>query len=655
MSEKISKIFASQKFLFLSCAAIFLLSIFLRSTINIGSDTGFYLDLGKKIVEGKRYYYDFFESNFPPSFYFYSLQYRLATLSGISPIIMSEICINLLALVSIFFAAKILKRSELYSARRDHYNILIISFFLGFFLRIGALQIGEFGTKTSLLLILFYPYFCYSFLNKAILTKKDLIYRGILMGLIPCLKPHYIILVFFIELYHFLEEKSWHFFYRIDRLMGILVVLLYLDLMIKFTPEFLEFMVPMWLEFYVCYVDGNSFLSNVSRHLAKEMLFLPLIAPIFLLLKISKIDRLLLMTVAAAGLLIIAESVGNIDQETVFYAIATTAIFKFSYDFFSSKYFVFKENKFIILTFFLIPIFDIDNFFISMRGLALIWPAIVLLIFILTKNYKISKWHIFLYVIFLAIFFANLNQSDEYLTVSCNFLFLLIFVFIHEKYYRNADHKFSQTVIIIASIVFSSFLYLYISSIQKTIAAKSYFSSPNQLSDEMNYYVKRYAPAKEDGFLTVSNWISHQFPLQNYLQKENYFKYAVVFFYDSKVDRKTHAMFSIKPQRAFVFNYLLDDFKRQLENPHVKIIFASRGDVATKAQYSCETSLLEYYMRDQKLRQLFLQNFRFENRIVEYEDAEPVPKMIFAKRDKFSEIKPSKVKIKNDFEVYVRR
>ena len=76
---------------FVICAIIFFLSIYLRSMIDIGSDTAFYLDLGQRISEGKKYYYDFFESNFPLSFYFYAFEYRLAKIFHISPIIMSEI------------------------------------------------------------------------------------------------------------------------------------------------------------------------------------------------------------------------------------------------------------------------------------------------------------------------------------------------------------------------------------------------------------------------------------------------------------------------------------------------------------------------------------------------------------------------------------
>ena len=72
--------YSSRYFLFSVCAAIFLLSIFLRSFIDIGADTAIYIDVGRKIAKGGKYYYDFFESNFPISFYFYALQSHLSSL-----------------------------------------------------------------------------------------------------------------------------------------------------------------------------------------------------------------------------------------------------------------------------------------------------------------------------------------------------------------------------------------------------------------------------------------------------------------------------------------------------------------------------------------------------------------------------------------------
>ena len=163
--KNITDFLSSRIFLISSCLIIFSLSILLRSLIDIGSDTGVYINVGKRIANGGKYYYDFFESNFPLSFYFYALEYQISQLLHINQIIFSEIAINSLAILSIFWSSKILKSSTIYE-NKAHYNLIIIGYFLGFFLRPNALQIGEFGTKSSLLLIALFPYISYSLERK---------------------------------------------------------------------------------------------------------------------------------------------------------------------------------------------------------------------------------------------------------------------------------------------------------------------------------------------------------------------------------------------------------------------------------------------------------------------------------------------------------
>ena len=650
------KIFSSQKFLLLSCIGIFLLSIFLRSTVDIGADTGFYLDLGKRIAEGKKYYYDFFESNFPLSFYFYALQYRLSVLSGINQIIMSEIFINILAILSIFWAAKILRRSPVYKERRDHYNIIIIAFCLGFFLRIDALATGEFGTKTSLLLILLYPYLAYSFIEKINLSRIDLMWRGTLMGLIPCLKPHYAILIIVIELQRLWHRKSLRFFRELDKLIAIMIMALYFNFMIIFTPEYFEFMVPMWGQFYTPYADAKDFFANFVKHFTSQTLFLSLITPIFLRLQFSKTDKILSLIFCGAGLLLALENIGTIDQETIFYALATIVLFKFSYDFFSSKYFSFKENKFIILTLTLIPAFDTANFFTAIFNLINIWFLIIPIIFIFSKKQKnIFTANLLLYFILTAISLLAFTQNDKNVSLFINLISFFIFFFLYEKSYTKLHSKFSLLLVFVVVSVNSYFVYLYISSIKNTLDGKNYFSSPNTLTEDMSYNVKLYAPKPQDSYLVVSNWIAHQFPLMNYLGKENYFKYAVVMIYDPH-GTETHTMFAVnKPGRAFVFSYLLDDFKKQLRNPNVKIIFVNQGEGALKSQTKCNIRLLEYYFQDAEFRKLFLRNFYFKNRIVKYKDSDPVPHFRWKDRDVFDSVKVSQEVVLHDFEVYVRK
>ncbi|MBM3580083.1 MAG: hypothetical protein FJX34_04860, partial [Alphaproteobacteria bacterium] len=364
----------------LICALIFLLSIFLRSQIDIGPDTGIYLDLGKKVVEGKRYYYDFFESNFPISFYFYALEYRLSTLLHINPIILSDIIINLLALLSIFWSARILRRGGIKS------DLIIIGFFLGFFLRVRGLSLGEFGTKTSLLLLLLFPYISYSLVSEKIFTKRDLIWRGCLMGLMPCVKPHYLIFLLVIESYKFWQTKSPQFFLELDKLLAAAIYLGYLVWIIWFLPEFFEFMVPMWGKAYASYDSLDVFWGRCLRILASHVLLMGFVLLIFSRIRPSHESKILILFFVAASLLFVVENAITIDQSVIFYAVVTVCILRFVADLLASKKIILAENKFIFGALFLIPAFDLKALPTAVFGLAgfvNIWW--VLALFVLPK------------------------------------------------------------------------------------------------------------------------------------------------------------------------------------------------------------------------------------------------------------------------------
>ena len=275
---------------FVACALIFLISIFLRSRIDIGGDSAFQINLAAKISKEGRYYYDFFESNFPLSFWIYVIPYRISQFLNISPIVSSDIFINLLGILSLFFSARILKESTL---RIDHQNLIISSFALGFFLRVHALPVNEFATKTSFCLLLAFPYISFSFARKNPLTTAELIWRGIFAGLIPCLKPHYIFLPLLIEIDRFRQKKSLRFFVELDKLLIVVIGLGYLLLMLKFTPEFFEFMVPMWSSIYGPYVKISDFWGRVIYHLSSKIIFFSGFFLVFLRKKFAHEDRIL--------------------------------------------------------------------------------------------------------------------------------------------------------------------------------------------------------------------------------------------------------------------------------------------------------------------------------------------------------------------------
>jgi hypothetical protein len=674
MTNKSFKIADSSFFLIACCLFIFLLSIYFRSIVDIGADTGVYLAIGKRIANGGKYYYDFFESNFPLSFYFYALQYKISQLIKIDPIILSEIVINFLGLLSIFCSAQILKSSTIYQ-NKAHYNLIIIGFFCGFFLRPYALQIGEFGTKTSLLLILLYPYFSFCFERKENLNKKNLIRLGILMGLIPCLKPHYLVFILFAEIHKFLQKKSVSFFFQLDKLIMYFIGAIYLLLMIKFTPEFFEFMVPMWKKTYSAF-ELKTFLENVNSHFAARISIFAFIFLIFARLQITFNDKVLSVFFAAASILMVLENIGTIDQIAIFFAITTVCFFKLVYDLFLSKKIIFLDNQFIILSLAFIPIFDLEILPASIFGLAGIvnvwWMVIAVYPFLLAKKLPKeqrskfltkSKILFFLAIYFVLIFTAALVLKFfggwSHVLFNLTLLWIVLFFF-EKKVYAKFSDKFSTLFVFVICASISCIFYCYISSFADILNRKGEINYiyPSKFSDFVAYYSKKHAPKKDDSTLMFSIWIAHKFPLINYLHQDGYQKVPATNLSADLGSFRNGAIFSTKDlDLIFALSYLLDDAKNQMKNPHVKVIFINKGLEIYKQKNKCLIGTLEYLFLDPEFKKIFLQNFHFENRVLITKKTRVLNDIKFItgnKSDIFDEIKPSNNKIYYDFDIYVR-
>lgn len=649
---------------FIICALIFLFSIFVRSVQDIGGDTGFYLELGKKIALGKRYYYDFFESNFPISFYIYALQYKISVLTKINPIIMSEIFVNTLEVLALSWSYQILKKSYLVKENKNYGNLLIISFCIAFFLRITALAIGEFGTKTSFLLILLTPYISYCFVDIKNLNKRNLVYRGILMGLIPCFKPHYLVIIIVIELYKFFEVKSLKFFITIDKLTALLILSLYLNFILIYCPEFFEFMVPMWSNFYGGYSEIDSFMHNILRISCNKILLYSLIAPVFLYISPKKSDKTYIAFFLGFSILLLLENISTIDQEAIFHFLVTAFILKIYYDFSQSKYYIFNENKCISIAFLLLPLTDPHNYFKSIFIVLSVWwvwfPA--LFAYFIYKNKQNSlthkKIHFALYLAFTTFSILGLKYLKNDDPVSIYMISFIYFLFLYESAYKKQYHKCSALLIIVMFNLLSFFVNNYYGSIKDGVSRRSYFASPKKITDKLVAHLQLYAPKHEDGYLMFSNWIVHQFPLVNYLDKPYNFKYAIISLYDGQTQgpiNKNLTMFSVKnKERGFAYNYLFDSVKAQINDKNLKVIFVNNMfNIYSKD--SCSIKLLEYFFEDNEFKRLFFKNFAFKNRIIEFKDFDEKPKRLFKAKDKYEELEKSSAYLNYDFDVYVRK
>lgn len=644
--------FSSKLFLFYSCFAVFLLSLFFRSMVDIGPDTGIYLDLGRKVYLGEKYYYGFFESNFPFSFYFYAFQYFISLKTAINPIILSEIFINIFAIISLCYSAKILQKTTIYDSKLL-YNLIVISYFFGFFLRIGSLQIGEFGTKTSLLLLLFYPYLSFSLQRKTAFSKKELILRGILMGAMPCFKIHYLILILPIEIFNFCKNKSYKFFLQLDKLVMALTGSAAFFIMIKYDLQYFEFIPSMWKYIYGPYGSLKIFCENLAQILALIMQ-LALIFTIFAKQKLDENDKILTIFFISAALLIILESISTIDQQAVFYAVVSVVFVKFIFNLFSKNQEVITENIFVIFCLIFLPIFDLEflpAFLLGLGGIINIWYLAA--IYYVSKKVFAVKEFIFFYLLAILIIVFSSVFMGSYGYVWVNLSLFIIFLFFLEKKIAKKSFNILSVFAIFAAI--STLFYAYICSFIQVVTKENKYTSPNEISDMIFYYSKKYAKEKEEFFLMSSILNTHQFPMLNYLEKPNKSRFHIAVLQASDTKPRSYLMFDNKNvEQLFTLDYLFEDVRRAIKDKNLRIIFFNNSNYNIHKQDRCIISNLEYYLLDPVFRKNFLQNFTFANHLITTRPIRNVSN--FMVRDDFlRKLKPNKERIFYDYEIYIRK
>jgi len=650
MLEKNNFAISSDKFLAIGLSLIMLFSIYLRSIIDIGSDTGIYLSLGKKVFLGQKYYYDFFESNFPITFYIYALEYFVAKNLGINVILMSELVVNFVGLFSILFSARILRKSDLYPDKVI-YNFLILAFACGYFLRPLALSIGEFGTKTSFALALLYPYISYALASGP--TKRDLVFKGIVMGLIPCFKPHYLVFIVVVEGYIFFKSRNIKNLISLDKMVMTLIGSSYLLLMIKYTPEFFEFIVPMWPKNYNAYDDLGVFINNIFKHLSSRVGIIALVFLVFSRVKVDKHDLVLILFFAASSLIMMLENISTVDQVSLFYVVSTILLGKCAIKLVRSKKFRIGESLFICGLLFLIPFFDLELLpggFFGLYGIVNAWWLVVPIYILLevkncNKDIKKSAYKIVGVIVILCVMAILLLMNfGPFVYMSFNICAILAVCYLAEiKIFSRIYDNYSQFAVFLLLFVFSFLFFSYVKSVhlilvEDKIPRKDFYA----------YYAKSYADSTNDRIVMLTKWNEENYPISNYLNKDNVLKFHLLKI-DASYSKNGSPLFFENNDmvKNFTFNYLFDDVKNSVSNENVKVLIISNNREVVEKDEFCIINPLEFYLRDYAFKKDFLKNFTFENRVV-ITDKKKVYNALLEETQEVNNIK-------YDYEIYVRK
>jgi len=622
---------SSKYFLYFTASLIALTSIFIRSIHDIGPDTAFYLYLGEKIAKGGKYYYDFFDPNFPISFYIYALQYRIASFFAINPIIFSDFFINITALISLFFSARFLKKTTIYSDKIA-YNLLIIGFYLGFFIRYPAIELLEFGTKSSFLAILFYPYFALSLQREAPLTTSEKLIRGLLGGLIPCFKPHYLIYIIAIELVKWRFDKhsknsqnkavfNFSFFIQLDKIIIFAVGAIYLLIIWLFIPEFLQ-MIKIFSDYY----PGNQFNDALNSFfdIVATCYFILYLFPFLIFKNQQKLNSWLIFSIVIFAILCLkSEGINSIDQNGAVIAIVTGPILLLARYFFNSQYFSLHKNIFSVSLLLLMPFLPAILFsgveFITFASLLIIFQPIFLYYFnfnnyldLQAKKYFFAKiirnlltqLFIILLVIVIVIFFIKIFFiEDIHLTAiirakRLNLFFIILtiinlyFLCKNELLIKKMSlekYHFSKLLVFLFLVSLTKFIFNYCFYSYANIAKKNFYDNKNDVISKTEHYIKKYAKNNADNFIVSGSHPSQiSFPALNYFQRQAVSKaHSLQSFFDLNENLRS---------KVKIF---AEDNHRAVFDKNTKILFFVRN-IRSEAKNSCRSNKISDYLLEKK-------------------------------------------------------
>jgi len=642
---------AAKNCAFFGSLLIIAASLLAQSNRDIGHDSATYVEIAQKMLLGGKYFSDFFELNFPLSFWVTLIPVSIAKIFNFSPIIATEIFVNLVGILSIYCSYHIAQRSLSHKVL----NLLILSLSAAFFWRVFTLQFNELATKSSYFLALAFPYICYHFSPNSALKKIDQIIIGSLAALIFALKPNYGILVVVFEFHQLLKNRKISSSFTLRNYITLLILLIYAALITVFNPQ---------------YFDNFSLISSAYFQAAVSSLPLIIKEDIFPLLLFAFLTsfiarqhhflRILQLVFFAACLIVMSEMIGGYDQRFILFSLALPLVVLNLYFLIHENYFDFRRHGIWLIFLFLLPQFDAKNIFALSRDIPAFWFVFVLVFAAkklhLSHNFRdfrniflpgnFGHWIAFTILALALITFSFYAEFAFLSWVATALLFISQLGF----YQKIHQHKFNSKRFSLLSaaaltLVLSHLIALHIAAIfnLKFHENAFYYKSPNHMNSQMIETAKTYAPAAQDQVIIISQIIPGAYPAFNYMGKINPLPQLQMPLFYKKISEQ-----NLKDESAF--KYLFLRLEQQMNNPQNKLIFVEiKNDLDAGL---CQISFLEYYMRDREFRDVFFKNYRFLNRIIEVRGGENAVEFFYNGTNLKPEIDN---KIKRDVEVYVRR
>lgn len=652
--------FSNQFYGIFCCFLIVLLSFYKRSTVDIGQDSGLYIEIAQKILEGKKYYHDFFEYNFPLSFLILTIPVYISNLLNVTPIIIADYFVNLLAIFSLIWSYKILKNSKNIESQTQ-LNILIISLVAGFFIRGKTLIFNEFITKTSFFLIFLYPFFSYYVFGVEKLKKNQKIYLGILSGLIICLKPNFIILVAFFEIFRIFKSRNIKSLLWLHNIVCLFLITLYAIIIYIFFESFVENFLYMMRTYYdyISNYQTKTFFAKYLKFYDNFLInFFVYIALFFIYIKKlqkNQFTNYLFLLIFAIMIIVLTENY-FIDQQVAFSSLFISfVIINFVNYLQQNRISISNFGLFLTFSLAIFCFLSVDIFYLA--SLILIFVEFFLFFLLYFKGFLQNKRYLCVAIFLILCLFASIlfkiTKEKNFIIFSSisTILFFINFNVITKKYHENKNFFYIiNFLIFFATFSFLGSYFRLIFSHYLTDENYFYLKSPNEQNKKLFEIVKSNIKNNENIIIFAED-IENSYPFRNYAKLRNQAEFSQYQIITIPLNSQSHRFNKTYNDKA------LDSIYKQIIDPKNKVIIFYKNK-------QCIIDNIEFLIRsDLKIGKYFLENFKFltEYNLV-FDDDSFVPKYTkeflndnefeLVKQIEFDKIRTKKYDI---FEAYVRK
>ncbi len=241
----------TQKKLFFYGCIILIFILFIAYGIQIvtpfSADISYLLYATNQLLHGGKYGSEIFETNPPMILYLYSPVVIFTKWTGIPIIRMMRFYILFLEFFSLSICFVLLKKLI---AKSDK----ILFYFLFYTLLSAVILLPSFcfGQREHLLLLLMFPYLlsaACTLKNKSIHPALAIVI-GVMAGIGFALKPFFLVTPCLIELYLMLKQRLFFAWLRIEPLVILSVLIIYLPSIFLFQPGYIHTVLPLIMRYY---------------------------------------------------------------------------------------------------------------------------------------------------------------------------------------------------------------------------------------------------------------------------------------------------------------------------------------------------------------------------------------------------------------------